>query len=423
MKTSWKLHPTKRVVVTVLVVLGGLAASGACAVQPTVEQAAGQGTYFPPRGNWEEHTPEAEGMNSALLQEAIDHAIASESQTAYALAEYLNDSNFGNEPYPEIIGPTTVRAPLNGIVVRNGYVVAEWGQTQKVDMTFSVTKTFLSTTVGLAWDRGMIRDLNEPAFHRMPTHELFATEHNQSITWDHLLRQTSDWRGTLFDKPAWSDRPPRGMALEDLPNQPLNEPGSTYKYNDVRVNLLALVALNVWRRPLPQVLREYVMDPIGASNMWRWHGYENSWVMIDGQNMQSVSGGGHWGGGMHISARDMARFGYLFLRNGEWDGERIISEEWIEMARTPGSANAGYGFMNWFLNAPRQDGDGQTRLSLPAPASAVRFSGAGSNIIYIDWENDIVAVVRWIRGGSGFNGFIERLLASIKDSEQPPTEN
>ena len=63
------------------------------------------------------------------------------------------------------------------------------------------------------------------------------------------------------------------------------------------------------------------------------------------------------GGGMHISAHDLARFGYLFLRNGEWKGQRIISEDWIRMARTPG-VNPGYGFMNWFLNVPAAAADG-----------------------------------------------------------------
>ena len=58
------------------------------------------------------------------------------------------------------------------------------------------------------------------------------------------------------------------------------------------------------------------MDPINASQTWRWFGYENSWVVMDGAAVQSVSGGGHWGGGMFISARDQARFGYLTLRRG-----------------------------------------------------------------------------------------------------------
>jgi hypothetical protein len=51
------------------------------------------------------------------------------------------------------------------------------------------------------------------------------------------------------------------------------------------------------------------MDPIGASTTWRWHGYENSWIELDGRRVQSVSGGGHFGGGMFISAWDLARFG------------------------------------------------------------------------------------------------------------------
>ena len=82
------------------------------------------------------------------------------------------------------------------------------------------------------------------------------------------------------------------------------------------------------------------MEPIGASTTWRWHGYDNSWIDLDGRRVQSVSGGGHWGGGMFINAWDMARFGYLFLRNGTWKGREIVTPKWIAMARTPGKVNA-----------------------------------------------------------------------------------
>src|SRR4029078_4485707 len=99
-------------------------------------------------------------------------------------------------------------------------------------------------------------------------------------------------------------------------NRKLWEPGTHFKYNDVRVNVMALAALQVWRRPLPEVLREEVMHAIGASSTWRWYGYENSWVEVDGQKMQSVSGGGHWGGGIFIDFSEMARLGNLFLRQG-----------------------------------------------------------------------------------------------------------
>ncbi len=148
--------------------------------------------------------------------------------------------------------------------------------------------------------------------------DLFEAPKNQPIRWDHLLRQTSDWQGTLWGKPDWADRPEGEPAM--WPNRKLYEPGTRWKYNDVRVNVLALALLHVWRRPLPDVLREEIMEPIGASSTWRWHGYENSWIELDGRRVQSVAGGGHWGGGMFINAYDMARFGYLFLRNGRWNG-------------------------------------------------------------------------------------------------------
>ena len=210
-----------------------------------------------------------------------------------------------------------------------------------------------------------------------------------------MLRQTSDWQGTLWGKPDWADRP------EGKPNEwakrKLSAPGTRYKYNDVRVNVLALAALYVIRRPLPEVLREEIMDPIGASSTWRWHGYENSWVDLDGRRVQSMTGGGHWGGGMFIDAHDMARFGYLFL---------LVPEKWIQMARTPGSANPQYGYANWYLNTNRK--------SLPAaPETAVTFRGAGSNIVYVDWQNDLVIVVRWI-AGSALNEFIGKVLAALE---------
>ena len=148
------------------------------------------------------------------------------------------------------------------------------------------------------------------------------------------------------------------------------------------------------------------MEPIGASSTWRWHGYENSWIDLDGRKVQSMTGGGHWGGGMFISGRDMARFGYLFLRNGKWNDRQIVSEKWIAMARTPGPANAGYGYMNWFLNS------GPKPAFPGAPATAVTFQGNGSNIVYIDWENDLVVVVRWIQQRA-FNDFIGQVLAAV----------
>jgi len=150
----------------------------------------------------------------------------------------------------------------------------------------------------------------------------FEGEHNGEISWEHLLNQSSDWSGSLFDMPDWADRPPAKGGIVDWKYRELHEPGTHYKYNDVRVNVLAYSLLQVWRKPLPMVLKEEIMDPIGASTTWRWHGYSTSWVNVDGTRVQSVSGGGHSGGGLFINTYDHARFGLLFQRNGQWKGTK-----------------------------------------------------------------------------------------------------
>jgi CubicO group peptidase (beta-lactamase class C family) len=128
-------------------------------------------------------------------------------------------------------------------------------------------------------------------------------------------------------------------------------------------------------------------------------------VLLDGEAMQSVSGGGHWGGGMFISARDMARFGYLTLRRGKWRDKQILSENWVRQALTPTAPQPTYGFMNWFVNTDR-------KFIPSAPASAFAHMGNGTNMIYVDPENDLVVVVRWIENNA-VNEFVQRLLASV----------
>jgi CubicO group peptidase (beta-lactamase class C family) len=391
----------------------------------TAAQAQRGGTYFPgPGDDWQRRAPAQVRMDAARLDSAVAFARASEIRAPRDL-ELAHYQTFGREPFGEAVGPFAERGDPTGIIVRNGYIVAEWGDPHRVDMTFSVTKSFLSTVVGLAVDDGLIRGVTDrvapyvaPVFEiapeggnrhagglgeGRPLHP-FATEHNRTITWEHLLRQTSDWEGTLWGKPEWADRPAQNP--QEWLTRPRKAPGTAYEYNDVRVNVLALAALNVWRRPLPQVLRERVMDPIGASPTWRWTGYENSWVLLDGEAVQSVSGGGHWGGGMFISARDMARFGYLTLRRGRWQDRQILSEAWVRMALTPTSVEPTYGFMNWFVNTDR-------KFIPSAPASAFAHMGNGTNMIYVDPEHDLVVVVRWIERNA-VDGFIQRVLASIE---------
>jgi hypothetical protein len=362
--------------------------------------------YFPPAGQWQQKPAAELKVDKALLQQAVDYAIAAENKADPDQAINQATTFGAKEPYDQIIGPMKTRAPANGIIIYKGAVIAQWGDTQAVDMTHSITKTFLTTVTGLAVQQGLIHNLQDKVSSYMPHGvDLYQGAHNSQIRWDQLLRQTSDWQGTLWGKPDWADRP-EGKTPADWPKRPLRTPGSHYKYNDVRINLLALSTLYVWRKPLPQVLNEQIMTPIGASSTWRWYGYDNSWIELDGQKIQSVSGGGHWGGGMFINAWDLARFGYLFLRDGKWQDKQLISKEWIKLASTGGSANPEYGFANWFLNPGRK--------ALPnAPETAVTFQGAGRNIIYIDKENDLLMVARWIGNGDELNQLVGKVLAAL----------
>jgi len=380
--------------------------------------------YFPgPDSEWKRKTPAEAGFNADKLKEAIAYCISQEN-TAPRSMEQSHYQSFGaREPFSTAIGPFKDRGDVSGMIIHKGYIVAEWGDPFRIDITHSVTKSFLSTVIGLAVDRGLIKSVNDTVWKYVPpilpynpvpvadkaAHlgeqqflTPFETPHNRKITWDHLLRQVSDFEGTLWGKPEWADRPSQKPA--EWQTRPRNAPGTVYEYNDVRVNALALAGLSVWRRPLPQVLKEYVMDPIQASNTWRWYGYENSYVVIDGQIMQSVSGGGHWGGGMFINARDMGRFGYLTLNKGKWKSQQLLSENWVKMATTPTPAEPTYGFMNWFLNTDK-------KLLPSAPASSFYHLGNGTNMIYVDKENDLVIVARWI-ANSSMNEVVGKFLAA-----------
>ena len=186
---------------------------------------AGAQTF--PGADWQRKTLAEAGINPQLLKDAIDFAIASEIKNPRDLK--LNHyRTFGREPFGDAIGPIKDRGEPTGVIIYRGALIAEWGEPQRVDMTHSVTKSLLSSVVGVAYDDGLIRSVDDIAgnyeapiqlYNPLPMQnraerlgaadvvDLFGTPHNRTITWNHLLRQTSDWEGTLWGKPDWADRP------------------------------------------------------------------------------------------------------------------------------------------------------------------------------------------------------------------------
>jgi CubicO group peptidase (beta-lactamase class C family) len=357
--------------------------------------AGAQTTYYPPPGDWARKTPAEVGMDAARLNDAV--AFMKSHETASPARDFSDQEIVNGKLLASI---PTERAGTNGLVIRRGYIVAEFGDTQRPDPTYSVAKSMLATVAGIASDRGMIPNLDDPVANVVKDGG-YDSPQNRSVTWRHHLQQESEWEGEMWGKNAnfvgleafgRAERKPRAV-------QP---PGTFYEYNDVRMNRFALSLLRVFKKPIPDVFRDEVMNPIGASTSWKWVPYTNAYVQVEGKRMASIAGGTRWGGGMWINSYDMARFGLLWLRNGKWANRQIVSPAYVKMALTPSRHGPDYGFL-WWLNTKQGQWPG-------SPANAFSARGQGGNIIFISPSHDLVVVWRWsAESNEGFR----RVVAAV----------
>lgn len=373
-----------------------VADSGRTPLSSLFAQKAAPAPYYPSRDQWERRRPSEVGLDEALLEDAIAFAKTQETTRPKDLSDQV-------QIFGRVLGPMPKeRGGVNGIVIKNGYIVAEFGDTSRIDPTYSVAKSYLSTILGLTIDRGMIKNVTDPVRNYIKDGG-YDSPQNSTITWQHHAQQSSEWEGTMFGKSH------DFIGIEEFGSgrrepRKIQKPGTFYEYNDVRINRFSLSLLRLWKRPLPDVLKTEIMDPIGASSTWQYHPYANSEVDVDGKKMFSVSGGTRWGGGLWMSTRDHARFGYLILRKGRWSGKQIISESWIREATAKSGVAPDYGYL-WWLNT-------QGKQWPDAPRSSFAAVGAGSNTVWIDPEHDLVVVWRWHR--SAENEFYKRILRAIK---------
>jgi CubicO group peptidase (beta-lactamase class C family) len=353
-------------------------------------------TYFPD-SQWQSITLAKAGFDKKLAQ-AMSAAESLEIDAPVNLAEMLPKGE--RHPNDRPLGPLKPRGKPSGIVIRDGYIVASYGDVNSVEVTFSATKSYISAVAGLAWSRDLITDLDQ-SVARTVMDGGFDSAQNASITWRHLLQQTSEWEGELFGLPDWIDRGRQvggdatmsanatvgGSASSAYDYRELQTPGTFWEYNDVRVNRTSLALLRRFKAPLPVVIKDNLMDRINSTDTWQWHGYETSWVDLDGQQVQSVSGGAHWGGGLWINTLDHARFGLLYLNRGQWAGQEILPQDWIVESLKPCDMNPGYGFL-WWLNH-------NNSISTIADSGAFAARGAGGNIVFVWPAREIVIVLRW----------------------------
>ena len=363
--------------------------------------AAQPATYYPAKGSWQRKAPAEVGMDAAKLKEAVEWAKTHGSKWDF---EKDQVRTFGK---PLGVLPPG-RAATNGLILRHGYIVAEFGDTKTNDPVYSAAKSFLSTTAAIAFDRGLIKSVDDAVSYYVQDGG-YDSPHNAKITWKHHLQQESEWEGSLWGKNAnfigheefgGGERKPRAIQ----------EPGAHYEYNDVRINRFALSLARVFGKGLPEVLKSEIMDKIGGSAEWKWQGYgARSMAEIDGKPVESVSGGTRWGGGLWMNSEDLARFGLLILNKGNWEGKQVVSRKWIEAAVMPSAHGPDYGYL-WWLNTKGKQWPS-------APVTSFAAVGNGGNIVWIDPEHDVVLVWHWHEGGKALDGMMQRIVAAVASSK------
>lgn len=351
-------------------------------------------------------------FDAGLLAEAVTLAEASEPELPREMDAWLA-TTLAAEPWPYVMGDVIDRGAPSGLVLLGGREIARWGEPGRREMAFSIAKSALATVAGLAFDDGLLDDLDEPVVERVPLSafggaKLFGggvpedPEAARAITWRQLLTQTSDWRGVLFDVPWWAD--PQG---KQEPGEPAHAPGSRFSYNDVRTNLCSLALTHLHGAANAATLGERVLDPIGFAPGWSWRGLRQmATTLAGGERVEVTTGGSHWGGGLWCSAEDLARFGLLHLNGGEWEGRRLLSEDWCRMMLAPTPPRPAYGLM-WWRNPAAGAADGAPAAPAAgevadadafypgAGARGFAAHGTGEQIVWCDPDRDLVAVVRW----------------------------
>jgi CubicO group peptidase (beta-lactamase class C family) len=318
-------------------------------------------------------------------------------------------------PWNRLLGPLHARGGPSGVIWVDGREVAAWGEPERADLTFSVAKTYLALLAGVAVQRGLIADLDEPVVQRWPGIG-FDSPHNRGVRWIHLLQQTSEWEGACFGLSEQADRwrkvanDPRPAGGPKGGARPLQAPGSHWEYNDVRINQLAFALAHVFGRPLPEVFDEALLGPLGARSAWAWRGYDEAWFELGGRRVQSVPGGTHWGGGVSIGARDQARVGQLLLDGGLHQGQRLLAADWVQRLREPCAVAPFYGLLVW-LNRDRR--------AFPAAGDdAFLMLGAGGHVVWIEPRHRAVVVARWL-DPAHTHGFMQAVATGLAAADAP----
>ena len=348
-------------------------------------------TIFP-TDKWMVEKPEKVGIESKYLTEAVNFL----------------ELNSGRNGCQELM------------IVRGGRLIHKGDSVNKVHGIWSCTKSFTSTVLGLLIDDKRAQ-LSTFAKNIVPE----MTEIYPLVTLSHFATMTSGYKAVGDTaKKGYTHGSSKTPFIPGI--QSLFAPGTKYAYWDAAMNQFANILTRISKEPLNEFFKRRIADPIGMNeNEWYWPDFGE----IDG--IKVVGGAGNAGKNIFISANEMARFGLLFLNNGNWNGNQLISRDWIKQAtkvQVPPSMELGsplsnidgvgvYGF-NWWVNGIRPNG---IRLWPDAPVSTYAASGYNNNKMFIIPEWNMVIVRLGLDESDVaisediWNEFLKKISDSIKN--------
>ena len=271
----------------------------------------------------------------------------------------------------------------------------------------SVTKTITSAIIGVAVTRGDFPSLDTPVLSFFDASKVAnVDDRKRRMTVRHLLTMTAglDWNEGL----SYADPRNTATLLEQSDDwvqftidRPMSEePGTRWNYNSGASELLAYIFRKATKMDVEEYGARYLFAPLGIE---RWYWKRIPVGLADTE------------GGLYLEARDLAKIWYLFMKNGMWDGRRIVSPEWVKSSIAPAIA------VSPAPNAPKY---GLKWWLAPDPRDSTRFIWAGSGFggqIPLAFPNDdmVVVVNAWnippMRLGLGRNVVIARMIAAILD--------
>ncbi|HVH70671.1 MAG TPA: serine hydrolase [Candidatus Dormibacteraeota bacterium] len=301
-----------------------------------------------PTANWKTATPERQGLDSAVLAEALDYV----RTKGIPLHSFL-----------------IVR---NGVVVLDAYLYPYTGR--EVHDVASVTKSFTSAAIGIAIKLGYIKGVDESVLSLLPRVSADSDPRRRSVSIRHLLTMTSglDCDTEGGEKALAAMRHSADWAAFALTLPMRTEPGSQYAYCSCNNHLLSSILTATTGKSLLEFAQKNLFRPIGVTDV--------IWPA-------DPTGRTHGWGDLHLHPRDMARLGLLYLNHGQWGDTQIVPPEWVSdssKASVTVREGVGYGY-SWWVNTARPPifeavGRGGQRIAvLPQENMVVVFTGGGAN--------------------------------------------